>query len=220
MSGVPGIVGGFCDLLVEGDDAAVVVDLDHAEVARFLLAAPGWPRRSPRRSRREVRAGSSGARPSCRRGRRRRWRRCSGRLVGDDVLALVDGVGRALEPGLAGALLRGDRLDELVEHRREAPHARDVLLERRALVLRQHLDAGEPRVDEVREDDVDDAVATRRTERRASRGRSVSGPRRWPSPPARIITSTWLESTLLGVGDCIGDADTTRSGSAVHVTRR
>ena len=34
-----------------------------------------------------------------------------------------------------------------------------MLLERRALVLREHLDAREPRVDEVREDDVDDAVA-------------------------------------------------------------
>ena len=61
-------------------------------------------------------------------------------LVADDMLALVDGVGRAPEPRLARALLCRDRLDELVEDGRQAPHARDVLLERRALVLREHLD--------------------------------------------------------------------------------
>ena len=52
-----------------------------------------------------------------------------GALVGDDVLALVDGVGGPAEPALAGALLRGDGLDELVEDRREPPDARDVFLE-------------------------------------------------------------------------------------------
>ena len=62
-------------------------------------------------------------------------------LVVDDVLALPDGVGRAAVPGLARALLRGDGLDELIEDGREAPVSRDVLLERRALVLREHLDA-------------------------------------------------------------------------------
>ena len=87
-------------------------------------------------------------------------------LVVDDVLALPHRVGRAAVPRLARALLRGDGLDELVEHRREAPVARDVLLERRALVLREHLDAREPRVDEVREDDVDDAIATAEGHRR------------------------------------------------------
>jgi hypothetical protein len=81
-------------------------------------------------------------------------------LVGDDVLTLEDRVRRALEPGEPGPLLRRDGLDELVEDRREAPDARDVLLEGRALVLRQHLDPAEARVDEVREDDVDDPVSS------------------------------------------------------------
>ena len=88
-----------------------------------------------------------------------------GPLVVDDVLALPDGVGRAAVPGLAGALLGGDRLDELIEDRREPPVSRDVLLERRALVLREHLDARQPRVDEVREDDVDDPVAAAERDR-------------------------------------------------------
>src|SRR6185369_12165829 len=64
------------------------------------------------------------------------------------------------EPALAGALLRRDRLDEVIEHGGESPPSRDVLFERGALVLRQHLDAKKSRVDEVREDDVDDAVTT------------------------------------------------------------
>ncbi len=64
-----------------------------------------------------------------------------GALVVDDVLALPDRVGRAAVPRLARALLRGDGLDVLIEDRREAPVSRDVLLERGALVLREHLDA-------------------------------------------------------------------------------
>jgi hypothetical protein len=51
-----------------------------------------------------------------------------GILVADDVLALPDRVGRAAVPRLARALLRRDRLDELVEDRRQAPRTSDVLL--------------------------------------------------------------------------------------------
>ena len=147
------------------------VDLEDAEVARLAPAGPGWRRRSP------------SAPVSLVEGEHLAHVHLVdvvaaedadelGLLVVDDVLALVDGVGRAAEPRLARALLRGDGLDELVEDRREAPDARDVLLERRALVLREHLDAREARVDEVREDDVDDAVAARRTARPASRDRA------------------------------------------------
>jgi hypothetical protein len=110
-------------------------------------------------------------------------------LVADDVLALVHRVGRAAEPRLARALLRGDRLDELVEDRRETPDARDVLLERRALVLREDLDAREARVDEVRQDDVDDAVASAEGDRGLGAIERQREEAR-PSPPARIITRT------------------------------
>ena len=40
-----------------------------------------------------------------------------GLLVGDHVLALIDRVGRPFEPRLAGPLLGGDGLDELIEDR-------------------------------------------------------------------------------------------------------
>ncbi len=89
-----------------------------------------------------------------------------GRVVRDDVHGLVDRVGRALEPVLAGALLRRDGLDVVVEHRREVPRAGDVLLQRRALVLGEHLDLAQPGVDEVGEDEVDDAVAAAERDRR------------------------------------------------------
>ena len=56
-----------------------------------------------------------------------------GRLVGDDVLALVHGVGRAPEPALAGALLRGDRLDELSSIG-ESRHARAMCSSSEALL--------------------------------------------------------------------------------------
>jgi hypothetical protein len=83
-----------------------------------------------------------------------------GVLVGQHVLGLVDRVGRALEPRLARALLGRDRLDVMIEDRRQTPGAGDVLLEARALVLGHHLDAVQPGVHEVREHDIDDAVAT------------------------------------------------------------
>ena len=143
MSGCPGIGGGFVGLLVEGDDAPV----------RRRISMTPKSRASSR---------GTGMAATVASASRSTWR-CDHlahvHLV--DVVAaedaddapgfssvmtcwhLVDGVGRAAEPALAGALLRGDRLDELVEHRREPPAARDVLLERRALVLGEDLDRGQ-----------------------------------------------------------------------------
>ena len=80
-------------------------------------------------------------------------------LVSDDVLALENGVGRAFEPRKACALLGRNGLDELIENGRQSPDAGDVLFERRAFVLREDFDARKTRVDEIRQHDVDDAIA-------------------------------------------------------------
>ncbi len=100
-------------------------------------------------------------------------------LVGDDVERLVDGVGRALEPGRAGALLRRHHLDVEIEERRQAPAARDVRVERVGLVLRQHLDLQQARVDQVRQHEVDEPVAPAHRHRRLG---AIGGQRPQPSP--------------------------------------
>ena len=79
-------------------------------------------------------------------------------LVGDDVEVLVDGVRAALVPVHAGAHLRGHRLHVVAQERRHPPRARQVVVERVALVLREHLHPVHAGVDEVRENEVDDAV--------------------------------------------------------------
>ena len=149
--------GGFSDFLVERFDATALVHLDDAEVARLSLrhgdggdGEIGLVLEVAREHLEHVHFVDVVPAEDA---------DVLGRLVGDDVLRLVDRVGRAAKPALSGALLRGDRLDEVVEHRREAPRARDVLFERRALVLREDLDPMQPRVDEIRENDVDDSIA-------------------------------------------------------------
>ena len=79
-------------------------------------------------------------------------------LVVDEVQVLVDRVGRAGEPARAATHLRRHRGDVVAEERREAPGRRDVAVEAVALVLRQHADLQLPRVDEVREREVDQPV--------------------------------------------------------------
>ena len=77
----------------------------------------------------------------------------------DGVQVLVDGVGGALVPLLADALLRRHDLDELAELLRDdAPALADVPVERQRLVLRGDEDAPEAGVEAVAEDEVDDAV--------------------------------------------------------------
>ena len=80
-------------------------------------------------------------------------------LAGDRIEVLIDGVGRALVPVLADALLRRDDLDELAELlRHDAPALPDVPVERERFVLRGDEDAPEAGVEAVAEDEVDDAV--------------------------------------------------------------
>ena len=82
-----------------------------------------------------------------------------GILVGDDVERLEHRVRRASEPLLTEPLLRRHHLDVEVEHRRQPPAARDVRVERVGLVLRQHLDLEQARVDQVRQHEVDEPIA-------------------------------------------------------------
>ncbi len=81
-----------------------------------------------------------------------------GLLVIDEVEALQNGVGRPGEPPLAEALLRGDRCHIRVEERGHPPRLGDVPVEAVRLVLREHDDLAEPRVDEIRDREVDQPV--------------------------------------------------------------
>ena len=122
-------------------------------------------------------------------------------LVGDDVEVLVDGVGGALEPLGAVAHLRRDELDVLVQEGREPPGPLDVGVERLRLVLHQHLHLEDAGVDEVGEDEVDDAVA-------AAEGDGGLGPvprqgiEPAPLSPARIIASSLAMCTAPFPIDC------------------
>jgi len=83
-----------------------------------------------------------------------------GAEVADQVEILEDGVGRAPVPALATAHLRRDDGDErLRQPAADAPGAAHVLDERLRLVLHQHVERVDARVDEVAEHVVDDAVA-------------------------------------------------------------
>ena len=81
------------------------------------------------------------------------------RLALDRIHVLVDGVGGAEIPVFADALLRRQDLDELAELlRHDAPTHPDVAVERERLVLGGDEDAPQPRIDGIREHEVDDAV--------------------------------------------------------------
>ena len=80
-------------------------------------------------------------------------------LADDGVEVLIDGVGGALVPVFADALLRRQDLDELAQlFRDDAPALADVTIQRERLVLRRDVDAPEARVQAVAQDEVDDAV--------------------------------------------------------------
>ena len=76
------------------------------------------------------------------------------------VDVLVDGVGRALIPGLSGrAHLGRHRNHELrLQQAAELPALAQVLQQRLAAELRQHVDRVDSGVDEVAQDEIDDAV--------------------------------------------------------------
>ena len=107
------------------------------------------------------------------------------------VDVLVDGVRRALIPGFVlGAHLRRHRDDELIlQQAAELPALAQVLQQRLAAELRQHIDRINSRVDEVAQHEVDDPVLA--AEGTAGLARSlVSGASRVPLPPARTMPST------------------------------
>ena len=81
-----------------------------------------------------------------------------GLVVVDQVQRLVDGVGGALEPLRAEALLRGHRRDVVAEQRAHPPRRGDVPVEGVRLVLGQHHDAQVAGVHQVRQHEVDQAV--------------------------------------------------------------
>ncbi len=90
-------------------------------------------------------------------------------LVRDEVQGLVDGVGTALVPLLAGALLRGHRGHVAAQHGRHAPRLGDVPVERVRLVLGEDGHLREAGVRQVGQDEVDEAV-------RAAKGNRRLGP--------------------------------------------
>ena len=75
----------------------------------------------------------------------------------DDVDRLVDRVGGAEVPVLAEALLRGDRGDVVAQQRGEAPHLRDVAVQRVGLVLGQHDDVAVIGIHQITQREIDQA---------------------------------------------------------------
>ena len=145
------------DLLVEVEDLALLVDLDHPERRGLALGD------------RDRGDGDAGTRLEVVLDHLARVHAVDvigaehadeiRALVVDQVEVLVDRVGRALEPERAAPHLRRDRGHVLVEQRGEAPRLADVAVEAVALVLRQHDDLQVPGVGEVRQGEVDQPVA-------------------------------------------------------------
>ena len=87
-------------------------------------------------------------------------------FVRDEVDVLEDGVGSPLVPVVAGAHLRGHEVNVLVEARVQVPGRRNVLVQRVTLELRKDLDLEDTGIDEIVEDEVDDAVGPAEVDRR------------------------------------------------------
>ena len=79
--------------------------------------------------------------------------------TGDQIHVLIDRVRRAQVPVVPDVHLRGNRNDKvLLQERTEIPSVPEVLQESLGLELRQYIDRPDPRVHEVAEDEVDDAI--------------------------------------------------------------
>ena len=89
-----------------------------------------------------------------------------GAVLLDEVDVLEDRVGGAAVPALPHAHLRRHDGYERIEAAAVAPGALDVLRQRLRLVLGQHVDRPDARVRHVRQDEIDDAVATSEGHRR------------------------------------------------------
>ena len=83
-----------------------------------------------------------------------------GALVIDEVERLQNGVSGAVVPALAAALLGGHGRDVLRDGARKVPGLGDVAVERVGFVLSQHRDLVETGVDQVGQNEVDEAVGT------------------------------------------------------------
>ena len=152
-------------LLEEPDQPVVVVDLQHAEAARFFRrnldhadGRRGAALAVERQHARVVHLVDVIARED---------EQMARILAHDRVEVLVDGVGRAEIPVFADALLRAEDLDELAElvgH--DAPAHADVAAERERLVLQRDEDLAQARVDAVAQREVDDAVGAAEIDRR------------------------------------------------------
>ena len=81
-------------------------------------------------------------------------------FVRNQVDVLEDGVGGALVPVVASAHLCRHQIHVLVEARVQVPCGGDMLVQRVALELRQDLDLEDARVDEVVQNEIDDAVGS------------------------------------------------------------
>ena len=81
-------------------------------------------------------------------------------LVVDEVQGLKDRVRRTGEPALAQSLLSRHRGDVLAGDAGQLPRLRNVTVERMGLVLGQHADLVVTRVDQVRQHEVDEPVAS------------------------------------------------------------
>ncbi len=80
-------------------------------------------------------------------------------LVGEHVEVLEDRVGAATKPLPADVLARRHRRDVVAELLRELPAAGKVLHQRARLVLGEHADLEDARVDHAGEHEIDDPVA-------------------------------------------------------------
>ena len=101
-----------------------------------------------------------------------------GMMVVDEIEVLIDGIGGALKPLRSFAHLRRHDGNELVgKNRRERPGAVDMLDQRLRLVLHQQIDRVDAGVDQVRQHEIDDAIAS---PERHGRLRAFEGERRQP----------------------------------------
>ncbi len=104
-----------------------------------------------------------------------------GILVVDQVHRLVDGIGTALVPLLAGALLGRYRGDVRAQQWGQPPGQRDVAVQRVGLVLGEHTNLGQIGVRQVGQHEVDQAIGA--TEGHCGLG-TVGGKRHQPFPLA------------------------------------
>ena len=147
---------GVGDLLVERNDPAVVGDLDHAELGRFVLRHRNGRDRDASAALVVLVDHLTRVHPIDVIGTEHGDD--VGRLVVDEVEVLVDGVGGALEPVRPATHLGRYRCDVVVEHRREPPGLGDVAVEAVALVLGEHDDLQVAGIGEIRQREVDQSV--------------------------------------------------------------